>query len=95
MENREFCDVMRIVFDTLASTVQSKTGKDGRDYLISCFNWDNDLYCQFVGFARVEAKTAPIPASAMVEMFVEIAMAGLSIGWHNGYETGKRTCGRA
>ena len=91
MDEKELCEFLKRTFNALAGVVQDKTSKlEGRDFLINHFNWDNNLFCQFLGFSRVEAKTTTIPKSVLAEMFLETASAGLSIGWHTGFEDAKR-----
>ena len=93
MENAvEFCKKMRQVLNSLSEIVKEDDydGKKGKEFLSSCFGTDKDLFCQFVGFARVEIKTTRIPKPVAVDIFTEIAMAGISLGWDEGYASAKR-----
>ena len=85
MDDRETCDYMRIAFYTLADIVQEQEKAieryKGKEFLIDYFNEDNDLFCQFLGFSRVEAETTPIPYPLLVNMLLEVAAAGVYIGW--------------
>ena len=85
-------EYLRTVFNTLARIIEDKNSKmeEGKEFLLAQFNQDQNLFCQFIGFAHVEGEVSPLPKSVLVGMFVEIAMAGLTIAWRNGKESSER-----
>lgn len=81
---------MRRVLDTLSVIVRKYDDSRGSDYLRSFFNEDNDAFCRFVGFARVEMQTTKHKKDVVVNIWKEIAMAGISMGRMRGYADAKR-----
>ena len=87
-----FCTDMRKVLDRLAEIVQEENdnSKKVMEFLTLFFAHDRDSFCQFVGFVRVEIKKGDIPKSVVVDILTEMTMAGMSLGWDEGYAKAKR-----
>ena len=87
----DFCTDMRKVLGRLAEIVQEENedSKKAHEFLKSFFFQNRDSFCQFVGFVRVEIKKGDIPKSVVVDILTEMTMAGMSLGWDEGYAKAK------
>jgi len=87
----EFVKNMRQVLKTLSGTIQENNNENGCKYLISHFNGNKDLFCQFVGFVRMEMRTPEYKKKHIViDIWSEIAMAGIMLGRVCGFDDAKR-----
>ena len=86
-----FCTDMRKVLDRLTEIVmeENDNSKKAMEFLTLFFAQDRDLFCQFVGFVRFEVKKGDIPKPVVVDILTEMTMAGMSLGWNEGYAKAK------
>jgi len=82
-----FKESMDKVLENLSAIIQK--GGNGKKYITSVFDGDKDSFCRFLGFMQAETKIRKIPKRILVDIYIDLVLAGLSLGYSDGYNDAK------
>ena len=90
-EINEFCNNSRKAIEQMTKIVSKKSyDNEVRNFIVSHFGNDKDLFCRFIGYAERELQEMKIGKNIVVRILAEVAMAGIALGRNDGYNAAKR-----